>query len=179
MSIRIRLLAAAGAIALPAALAAQTTNPEMQPPTSDPTSTVPQSPRTPPGSPDMPTPPSGQQPTDQSMAGGQAGASTPATAADLQAGATVYDTQGGTVGTIESADGSSAVLSTGTVRARLPISSFAKGPNGLVIAMTRAQLEAAARAQSPQGATGSTSRDEPQSPPENGTDTQSPSDDPR
>jgi hypothetical protein len=61
----------------------------------------------------------------------------------------VRDTHGGTVGTIESADAAGAVVNTGNARARLPLTSFARNDQGLVIAMTKAQLEAAARPQSP------------------------------
>jgi hypothetical protein len=48
------------------------------------------------------------------------------------------------VGTVESADAASAVVSTGTVRARLPLASFGANGQGLVISMTKGQLEAAA-----------------------------------
>jgi hypothetical protein len=72
-----------------------------------------------------------------------------ATAADLRAGSAVHDQAGGLVGTIESADASGAVVATGTVRARLPLASFARNNQGVIIGMTRAQLEAAAAAQRP------------------------------
>jgi hypothetical protein len=39
-----------------------------------------------------------------------------------------------------------AVVSTGVVKATIPISSFAKGEKGLVIGMTKAQLDASAKA---------------------------------
>lgn len=65
----------------------------------------------------------------------------PATAA-VTAGATVVDTTGAAVGTIESVSGANAVLSTGTVKAAIPVASFAKGPNGLVVGITKADLEA-------------------------------------
>lgn len=68
-----------------------------------------------------------------------------ATAADLRAGAQVVDTTGAVVGTVESADANGAVVSTGTVRARVPLASFASNGTGLVISMNRAQFEAAAR----------------------------------
>lgn len=173
MTIRIRMLAAAGAIALPAALAAQATSPDMQPPVPDPAGAMQTPPQTPPGEPGLQMPPTPGEPTD--MPGSQAGATTPATAADLQAGATVYDTQGAMVGTIESADAGGAVVSTGMVRARLPLSSFARGGNGLVIAMTRSQLEAAARAQSPGP---DASPDQPPTPPDEANDPQTPPDEP-
>ena len=41
------------------------------------------------------------------------------------------------VGTIESADAAGAVVATGTVRAKLPLASFGRNGQGLVIAMTR------------------------------------------
>ncbi|HEX8446434.1 MAG TPA: hypothetical protein VF649_07450 [Sphingomonas sp.] len=65
-------------------------------------------------------------------------------ASKVTTGATVTDTAGGTVGTIKSVDAGFAVLSTGTVEVRLPLSSFANGASGPVIAMTKAQVESAA-----------------------------------
>jgi chemotaxis protein histidine kinase CheA len=73
----------------------------------------------------------------------------PAVQADFRAGANVVDQAGGTVGTIESVDASGAVVATGTVRAKLPLASFGRSTQGLVIAMTKGQLEAAVAAQSP------------------------------
>lgn len=67
----------------------------------------------------------------------------PATAADLQPKAMVYDATGAMVGTIESVTSTGAVVSTGTARAQIPAASFAKNAQGLVIGMTKAQLEAA------------------------------------
>ncbi len=74
-----------------------------------------------------------------------------ATAADVRAGVSVVDQNGAAIGTIESADADSAVVSTGSVRADIPIASFGKNSQGLVLAMTRAQLEAAAQARTPSG----------------------------
>lgn len=71
---------------------------------------------------------------------------TAATAADVQAGAEVRDTDGNVVGTIESVDANGAVIATGEARVQIPVSSFAKSDKGLVIAMTKAELEAAAKA---------------------------------
>jgi len=62
----------------------------------------------------------------------------------VSVGATVKDTQGGTVGKIESVDGQYAVLATTKNKVRLPISSFGKGADGPVLAMTQAQVDAAA-----------------------------------
>lgn len=77
-----------------------------------------------------------------------ASAATPAASAsgEVVAGATVKDTNGGTVGTIESVDGQYAVLSTGKHKVRLPMTSFGKGAEGPVLAMTQAQVDAAAAA---------------------------------
>jgi preprotein translocase subunit YajC len=82
---------------------------------------------------------------------GPAGAAAPATApaAALAAGAKVLDTSGGAVGTIDSIDGDYAVLATTKSKVRLPKTSFAMGPNGLVIAMTAAQIDAAAAQAAP------------------------------
>jgi len=62
--------------------------------------------------------------------------------AAVTAGATVVDTTGAPVGTIESVSGANAVLSTGTAKASIPVASFAKGPNGLVVGITKSDLEA-------------------------------------
>jgi hypothetical protein len=79
-------------------------------------------------------------------------ASAPASAtAGITVGASVVDTKGQPVGTIESVSGTNAVLSTGTAKASIPFSSFAKGPNGLVIGISKADLEAqVAQATKPQ-----------------------------
>ena len=76
-----------------------------------------------------------------------ASASTPQTAGvagKVVTGATVSDTKGGTVGTIDSVDGEFAILDTGTNKVRLPMTSFAAGTSGPVIAMTKAEVDAAA-----------------------------------
>jgi preprotein translocase subunit YajC len=68
-----------------------------------------------------------------------------ATAADIKAGAEVYDPKGGTVGKVESVAADGVVVSTGTVKAKIPASSLGKSDKGLVIAMTKAEFEAAAK----------------------------------
>jgi hypothetical protein len=77
------------------------------------------------------------------------GAIVAATRSDVRAGAEVRDTQGGLVGTVESVDSDGAVVSTGNVRAKLPFGSFGRNDRGLVISLSRAELEAAASSQSP------------------------------
>jgi hypothetical protein len=78
-------------------------------------------------------------------------AATASATAGVTVGASVVDTKGQPVGTIESVSGTNAVLSTGTAKASIPFSSFAKGPNGLVIGISKADLEAqVAQATKPQ-----------------------------
>lgn len=73
------------------------------------------------------------------------------TAPSVTVGAAVNDTTGAPVGTIESVNGGNAILSTGTAKAAIPVASFAKGPNGLVVGITKADLEAkVAQATTPQ-----------------------------
>jgi hypothetical protein len=74
----------------------------------------------------------------------QATQSTPAASAAsaVVAGANVVDNKGAPVGTIESVNGANAVLSTGTVKASIPVASFGKGPKGLIVGITKADLEA-------------------------------------
>jgi hypothetical protein len=94
-------------------------------------------------------PPAGEaQGQAQAQGAGTAAAVTPATAADLRVGVAVQDSQGGAVGTIESVDAEGAVVSTGSARAKMPVSSFGRNANGLVISMTKAELEAAVSARS-------------------------------
>jgi preprotein translocase subunit YajC len=60
-------------------------------------------------------------------------------------GAIVRDPAGGEVGTITEADDAHATVRLASDRlVRLPVSAFARGPNGPVIGMTAAELEAAA-----------------------------------
>lgn len=70
--------------------------------------------------------------------------------ASVAAGATVYDTAGGVVGTVASTDGTNAVIDTGTVKAAVPVTSLGAGAKGPTLAMTKAQLDAAAGQQQAQ-----------------------------
>ncbi|MFA5966733.1 MAG: hypothetical protein WC804_22175 [Sphingomonas sp.] len=76
----------------------------------------------------------------------QAAGSAPATASApaLKLGATIYDPAGGEVGTIDTIAGDVVVVSTGTHKVSLAAKAFGTGPKGLTIALTRAQLDAAA-----------------------------------
>ena len=93
----------------------------------------------------------GQTPSGQAVPGdqAQAGQVTAATAADVKAGVSVFDQKGEAIGKVDSVSGKDAVVSTGTIKASIPISSFAKNDKGLVMAMTKAELEAAAKKKSP------------------------------
>lgn len=77
------------------------------------------------------------------------GAVTAATAADVTTGTTVFDQAGAEVGKIESASAEGAVIATGKSRVQIPIASFGKNSKGLVIAMSKSQLDAAAAGQTP------------------------------
>ncbi|WBO21076.1 hypothetical protein [Sphingomonas abietis] len=93
-------------------------------------------------------PAAAMQPATPATAAAPAAPAAPSSAT-LAAGAKVVDTSGGPVGTIESVDGDYAVLATTNSKVRLPKSSFAMGPNGPVIAMTAAQIDAAAAQAAP------------------------------
>ncbi len=134
------LFLAAALIALPAASAFAQSAADQSAPT--------QSSSAAPAPDDASQPSSAQSSPGQSSAAQQspdAAAATPGpvTLADLKPNAVVYDASGAKVGTIESVTSGGAVVSTGTARAQLPPASFAKNAQGLVIGMTKVQLEAA------------------------------------
>jgi hypothetical protein len=84
-------------------------------------------------------------------ASGSSYAQAPAAAAAAGAvspavGDKVFDAQGDDVGTIDSVSGTTAVINTGTNKAAVPFASFAKSDKGLVLGMTKAELDAAASA---------------------------------
>lgn len=87
--------------------------------------------------------PSGATVTTDSTA--QTGAVQAATKADIKAGVAVVDQAGAPVGKVESVTASGAVVSTGAARVQIPLDSFGKSEKGLVIAMSKTQLEAAAK----------------------------------
>ncbi|WP_427967997.1 hypothetical protein [Altererythrobacter sp.] len=63
-----------------------------------------------------------------------------ASAADVQAGATVYGPEGNPVGTIESVANGQAVLDTGKHKVPLGLASFGEGETGPTITVTKVQL---------------------------------------
>jgi len=70
---------------------------------------------------------------------------TAATAADVKAGVPVFDAKGGVVGKVDSVSAKGAVVNTGIVKATVPMASFAKNDKGLVISMSKAEIDAAAK----------------------------------
>jgi hypothetical protein len=70
---------------------------------------------------------------------------TAATTADVKAGVSVYDQSGALVGKIDSAKGDAAIVNTGKARAEIALSSFGKNDKGLVISVTKADIEAQAK----------------------------------
>ena len=77
---------------------------------------------------------------------------TAATEADVKAGVPVFDQKGGVVGKIESVSAKGAVVSTGKARAEIPVNSFGKNDKGLVMSMTKAELETASAKSTPKAA---------------------------
>jgi len=94
--------------------------------------------------------PAASAPTSSTPAAGStaAPAAAPSTAS-ITAGTKVLDTAGNTAGTIESVDGDYVVLATAKSKVRLPKTSFAMAASGPVIAMTAAQIDAAAAQAAP------------------------------
>lgn len=72
----------------------------------------------------------------------------PAVSELIAKGAIVYGPEGAEVGTIEDTPDGNVVIFTGTNRATLPATSLGRNEKGLVIAMTKAQLDSAVQAAS-------------------------------
>lgn len=68
-------------------------------------------------------------------------------AAAVSVGATVVDSAGAPVGTVESVADDMAVISTGAAKVRVPVTALAQGEKGLTIGVTKAELEAQAKPQ--------------------------------
>jgi hypothetical protein len=156
MTLKLISLATAGTFAIAAAAqtqpttTTQTTTTQTQPTTtqSQPatttqtttTQTPPPSTTTQPTTQTQPT----SEPTDQPAAT-QAGQVMKATAADIKAGVSVYDETGALVGKVDSIDADGAIVNTGEVRAEIPLSSFGKNDKGLVVSVSKADLDAQAK----------------------------------
>ena len=77
-------------------------------------------------------------------------AATPIAAHAQSVGETVYGNDGNPIGTIDSNDGTNAVINTGKYTAALPVGAFGTGANGPTLNITKAAIEtqlAAAQAQ--------------------------------
>lgn len=85
-------------------------------------------------------------------AAAQAQTAPAASAPAVSAGMMVYGPQGNEVGKVDSAANGVVVVDTGSNKVALGIASFVSGPKGLVIGMTREQLDAAAVAAAQQAA---------------------------
>ena len=136
MPLKFKILVGAAATGLSVAAAAQ-----MPPPSEQPTQST--------GPENMQQPQSSTALTRQSSSEPDKVELKPATAADIKAGVAVLDQKGGAVGKVESVETDGVVVSTGTVKAKIPASSFGSSDKGLVIAMTKAEFEAAAKEKSP------------------------------
>lgn len=68
------------------------------------------------------------------------------TAVTIAVGASVMDSAGAKVGTVKAVNGDMITVASASASAQLPKASFAKGDTGLVIGMTAAQFDAAAKA---------------------------------
>jgi hypothetical protein len=82
----------------------------------------------------------------QSAAPASAAPATQQAAVAPTVGAKVYGPDGVEAGTVEKVDAANAVVNTGTKRATLPLAAFGKNEKGLLISMSKAQLEAAVAA---------------------------------
>jgi hypothetical protein len=135
MQLKLNVFAAAVAISLPAAAAAQMSGQGYGSQPSQPST--------------GPAAQESQSSTALTRSAGDAQADTgqvkAATAADIKAGAEVYDPKGGAVGKVESVAADGVVVSTGSVKAKIPASAIGKSDKGLVIAMTKSEFEAAAK----------------------------------
>ncbi|HEY1143997.1 MAG TPA: hypothetical protein VGE68_08190 [Sphingomicrobium sp.] len=70
---------------------------------------------------------------------------TAATAEDIKAGVVVFDQAGARVGKVDSVDSDGAVVNTGKARAKIPLASFGKNEKGLVISVSKAELDTKAK----------------------------------
>jgi myo-inositol-hexaphosphate 3-phosphohydrolase len=145
MTLKLNNLAMAATVVFATAAAAAQTQPtttETQPTTSESQPSTMQT--------GTQTPPTASEPaaTDQPAATQTeqiTKATVKATADDIKAGASVYDESGGLVGKVDSVDSKGAIVNTGKVRAQIALSSFGKNDKGLVVSITKADLDAQAK----------------------------------
>jgi len=70
---------------------------------------------------------------------------TAATADDVKSGVSVYDQSGALVGKVDSVSASGAIVNTGKARAEIPVASFGKNDKGLVVSITKTEIDAQAK----------------------------------
>ena len=76
--------------------------------------------------------------------------------AAVTTGATVVDSQGVQIGKIQAVEADGAVVALADTQVKLPLNAFATRDSGLMVGMTKAQLEAAANAAAPRASTAAT-----------------------
>lgn len=67
----------------------------------------------------------------------------PAAPAEIVAGSQLSDSKGEPIGTVESVDAQGAIVASGKTRIRVPLESFGKNSQGLLLGITKAEFEAA------------------------------------
>jgi hypothetical protein len=168
MALKLTYLATAAAVAFSAAAAAQTTTPpasttttttQTQPVTTEtpPTTTQTTTTQTQPTTTTDPTttqttttqtqPATTTEPatTTTQTTTTKTGQVTLATEADIKDGVSVYDEKGGLVGKVESVSPKGAIVNTGDAKAEIALSSFGKNDQGLVVSVTKAEIDAKAK----------------------------------
>jgi hypothetical protein len=155
MSIKLYGPCAALTIMLSTTAVAQTTTTETQPGTTEPTTTETAPTTTEPATTQATTtqtqPATTTEPatTTTQTTTTQTGQVTLATAADVKAGASVYDEKGQLVGKVDSVSSAGVVVNTGKARAEIPLSSIGKNDTGLVISITKDEIEAKVKDEKP------------------------------
>jgi len=155
MSIKLYGPCAALTIMLSTTAVAQTTTTETQPGTTEPTTTETAPTTTEPATTQATTtqtqPATTTEPatTTTQTTTTQTGQVTLATEADVKAGASVYDENGQIVGKVDSVSSKGAIVNTGKARAEIPLSSIGKNDTGLVISVTKDEIEAKAKEEKP------------------------------
>lgn len=70
----------------------------------------------------------------------KAGKAVPATAADIKAGSALRDSQGVTIGSVDSVDAQGVIVNTGQSKIRVPLTAFGKDDAGLMLGITAARF---------------------------------------
>lgn len=157
MKLRLKLLAGALVIGMPMAAHAQdataapdTAQPDATPPEATPPEATPPAATEAPATTQQPaTTPPADAAAQPAPSQAQTAATKKAAKEDLKVDVAVVDPKGGAVGKIEKVTANGAVVATGDARVELALDSFGVGDKGLVIGMTKAELEAAAKSKAP------------------------------